>query len=168
MTRVILLEQLKAFTIAATRDLLLPLVPQEEELLLPPRYGPLGVYRMRLPEFGAATRKAPYILHQAVTGKDVRKPGDRTPDSSAVVRTVFCVYCKDEEEGGMHLLNVMERLRIALLEQVVIGKQFKLDLDAGLESLAYPDDASSSTAPYYLGEMVSQWKLPPVGRKVAL
>ena len=40
MTRVLLLEQLKAFTIAATRDLLLPLVPQEEELLLPPRYGP--------------------------------------------------------------------------------------------------------------------------------
>ena len=68
----------------------------------------------------------------------------------------------------MHLLNVMERLRIALLEQVVIGKQFRLDLKEGLESLAYPDDASSSTAPYYLGEMVSQWKLPPVGRKVAL
>ena len=43
MTRVLLLEQLKAFTIAATRDLLLPLVPQEEELLLPPRYGPPGV-----------------------------------------------------------------------------------------------------------------------------
>lgn len=168
MTRVLLLEQLKAFTIAATRDLLLPLVPQEEELLLPPRYGPPGVYRMRLPEFGAATRKAPYILHQAVTGKDVQKPGDRTPDSSAVVRTVFCVYCKDEEEGGLYLLNVMERLRIALLEQVVIGKQFRLDLKEGLESLAYPDDASSSTAPYYLGEMVSQWKLPPVGRKVAL
>ena len=160
MTRVLLLEQLKAFTIAATRDLLLPLVPQEEELLLPPRYGPPGVYRMRLPEFGAATRKAPYILHQAVTGKDVQKPGDRTPDSSAVVRTVFCVYCKDEEEGGLYLLNVME--------QVVIGKQFRLDLKEGLESLAYPDDASSSTAPYYLGEMVSQWKLPPVGRKVAL
>lgn len=168
MTRVILLEQLKTFTIAATRNLLLPLVPQEEELLLPPRYGPPGVYRMHLPEFGAATRKAPYILHQILTGKDVQKAGQKAPDSLALVRTVFCVYSKDEEEGGMHLLNVMERLRIALLEQVVIGKQFKLDLDAGLESMAYPDDANVNTAPYYLGEMVSQWKLPPVGRKVAL
>ena len=167
MTKVVLLKQLKEFTEERVKDLLLPVAQQKEDEE-PPKDRPAEVYRTRLPDSRAAKKKAPYILHQAVTGKDVQKPGDRTPDSSAVVRTVFCVYCKDEEEGGLYLLNVMERLRIALLEQVVIGKQFRLDLKEGLESLAYPDDASSSTAPYYLGEMVSQWKLPPVGRKVAL
>lgn len=166
MTKAVLLEALKKFTLEATKDLQLPLAPREEESLLPPQYGPPGVYRMRLPEFGAATRKAPYILHQVVTGKDAQKEGERLPDSSTVVRTVFCVYCGDEEEGGLLLLNVMERLRIALLEQVVIGKQFKLDLKAGLESLAYPDDGSPNMAPYYLGEMVSTWKLPGIQRRI--
>ena len=60
------------------------------------------------------------------------------------------------------LLNLMERLRIALLERVVIGQQCTLDLQAGLETLVYPDD----TAPYFAGEMVSTWKLPAVQRKV--
>ena len=60
------------------------------------------------------------------------------------------------------LLNLMERLRIYLLKQVVIGGQFQLDLKAGLESLVYPDD----TAPYYAGEMLSTWILPAVEREV--
>ena len=67
----------------------------------------------------------------------------------------------DEQEGGLALLNLMERLRIALLEQRSIGKQFRLDLEAGLESLVYPED----TAPYYAGEMISVWKLPVIERK---
>ena len=63
--------------------------------------------------------------------------------------------------GAGTLLNLMERLRIALLEQRSIGKQFRLDLEAGLESLVYPED----TAPYYAGEMISVWKLPVIERK---
>lgn len=60
------------------------------------------------------------------------------------------------------LLNLMERFRIGLLKRVVIGGQFELDLQAGMESLIYPED----TAPYYAGEMVSIWKLPPIKREV--
>ena len=48
--------------------------------------------------------------------------------------------------------------------QVVIGGQFTLDLEAGLETLVYPDD----TAPYFVGEMISTWKLPLVEREVNL
>ena len=62
------------------------------------------------------------------------------------------------------LLNLMERIRVALLRQVVIGEQFTLDLEAGLEVLGYPDD----TAPYFVGEMISTWILPPVEREVNL
>lgn len=62
----------------------------------------------------------------------------------------------------MALLNLMERLRIALMQQVVIGKQFTLDLQEGLESLIYPENS----APFYAGEMISQWKLKSVERKL--
>ena len=71
-------------------------------------------------------------------------------------------YCDDEEEGGLMLLALMERLRIALLQQVVIGSQFALNTQAGLETMCYPDD----TAPYFSGEMVSTWRLPGIQREV--
>ena len=109
----------------------------------------------------AAKKKAPYILHQVITGKDAQSPGNPSI-SLATVRTVFCVYHKDEQEGGLALLNLMERLRIAMLEEGIVGKQFVLDREAGLESLVYPDN----TAPYYAGEMISVWKLPIIERKV--
>lgn len=160
-----MLTRLKEFTESATRDMLLPVRPTEEDPNPQPR--PPGVYRMRLPRFRDATRKAPYILHQAITGKDAQAAGMRVPESSVVVRTVFCVYHEDEEEGALALLNLMERLRIALLEQVVVGKQFKLDLKTGLEALAYPDDVEPRSAPYYLGEMISTWSLPGIERKVS-
>lgn len=162
MTKVILLEELAAFTKAATQDLLLPARPQEEDEAPPPPR-PSGVYRMRLPKFRDATRKAPYILHQVLTGKDVQQAGVR-PEASAVVRTVFCVYHEDEEQGALSLLNLMEALRVALLERPVLPGPFALNLKAGLEALAYPDDGEPRTAPYYLGEMISTWNMPPVVR----
>lgn len=163
MTKVVLLARLKEFTEAATRDMLLPVRPTEKAPSPPPRSP--GVYRMRLPQFRDAVQKAPYILHQVITGKDAQAAGMMVPEASAVVRTVFCVYHEDEEEGALAVLNLMERMRIALLEQVVIGKQFKLDLKAGLETLAYPEEGDSRAAPYYLGEMLSTWELPGIERK---
>ena len=143
MTKVVLLKQLKEFTEERVKDLLLPVAQQKEDEE-PPKDRPAEVYRTRLPDSRAAKKKAPYILHQVITGK------------------VFCVYHKDEQEGGLALLNLMERLRIAMLEEGIVGKQFVLDREAGLESLVYPDN----TAPYYAGEMISVWKLPIIERKV--
>lgn len=160
MTKAVLLEQLKLFTAEAIRDIILPVARQKEDKELPqPRAA--EVYRARLPDSKAAKKKAPYILHQIITGKDLNSPGQR-PVNLATVRTVFCVYHNDEQEGGLALLNLMERLRIALLEQRIIGNQFRIDLEAGLETLVYPED----TAPYYAGEMISTWKLPAIERKI--
>ena len=161
MTRTVLLEHLRDLTEEATEGVLLPVKRQkgDGESLLP---RPAKIYLMGLPEAGAAVKKAPYILHQIVTGKDTQKPGDFQPEAQAVVRSIFCVYNEDGQEGSLALLGLMERVRIALLEQVVIGKQFKLDLSAGLETLVYPDDM----APYYIGEVVSTWELPGITRKV--
>ncbi|HIR47794.1 MAG TPA: hypothetical protein IAB89_09120 [Candidatus Caccousia avicola] len=159
MNRAIFLEKLKRFTLDATRDLLLPVRVQSAEET--PSERPAEVHLMRLPDSEAAKKKAPYIIHQIITGKDVQKPGEQAACTTEI-RSIFCVYCPDEEEGGMLLLNLMERLRIALLRQAVLDQRYQLDLEAGLEIILYPDDS----APYYAGEMASRWRLPGIEREV--
>jgi len=160
MNKTVLLEQLKLFTEMAVKDLVLPVAMQKGDT--EQQYRPAEVYKMRLPDSGAAKKKCPYIIHQVVTGNDVQQNG-QTRDSNAVVRSVFCVYDADEQQGALSLLNLMERFRIALLKQTVIGKQFVLDLSAGMEQMIYPDD----TAPYFCGEIVSRWRIPRVEREVS-
>ena len=158
MSKVILLERLKERTEQATGGLLLPVAVQQGDPEQPaPRAA--GVFQARLPDSGAAKKKAPYILHQIVTGKDSQAQG--LPLAAvATVRSVFCVYHPDEQQGGIALLSLMEQLRLALLQWPVLGRQYVLDLQAGLETLVYPEDL----APYYAGEMLSVWKMPPVAR----
>ena len=155
MTAVILLEQLKAFTEEATKDLIMPTKMQKGDA--EQAYRAAEVHKMRLPDSGSATKKAPYIIHQVITGKD-------TTESQTVIRSIFCVYNDNEEEGGLMLLNLIERVRISLLKAGTVGNQFTLDINAGLERLIYPDD----TAPFYAGEMISTWKMPTVKREVVL
>lgn len=159
MTKVILLEELKKFTQDATRDLLLPVCMQDGDEA--ETYRAAEVYLTRLPDSKSAKKKAPYILHQPVTGKDVYQP-QKQQESTAFVRTIFCVYHSDAQEGGLALLNLMERLRIELLRRGVVGGQFRLDLESGLETLVYYENLES----YYAGEMLSVWKLPTIEREV--
>ena len=159
MTKVILLQQLKEFELATTKDLIMPTRVQAENE--DPVFRAAEVYNTRLPDSKAATKKAPYILNQVITGKDMQ-PSGQLVQSSTTVRSIFCVYHPDEQEGGLALLNLMERVRINLIEKVVIGDQFELDLETGIEFLIYPDD----TAPYYIGEMVTTWIMPIVKREV--
>lgn len=159
MTRLVLLERLRDLTKEATADIIMPTMMQQgdtEHL-----FRCAEVHLMRLPDSSAAKKKVPYIIHQLITGKDIQPAGE-IASASAVVRSIFSVYSDDEEEGALMLVNLMERLRIQLLSQIVIGQQFQLDLAAGLESLVYPD----GTAPFFAGEMVSTWKLPAIQREV--
>lgn len=159
MTRTGLLQALKAFTEHSVKDLLLPVRRQRDDQEAPtPRAA--QVYMTRLPEMKASEKKAPYIIHSIITGQDSQSPGEHIK-CTAVVRSVFCVYDEDEEEGGLALLNLAERLRIALLRKVLI-EDYTLDLSQGVELLVYPDD----TAPYYMAEMATVWILPPVKREV--
>lgn len=158
MTNITLLERLKLFTEETIKDIILPVRLQKGDSERQSRVA--DVYLMRLPDSTAATKKAPYIIHQLVTSKDTQPTGKQESGSS-VVRSVFCVYSENEQEGAMYLLNLMERLRIRLLQQVIIGQQYQLDLEAGVEMLIYPED----TAPYYAGEMSTTWKMPSVERE---
>ena len=159
MTKNVLLDRLKDFTEAATKGVICPVRLQKGDT--EQTYRAAAVYKMRLPDGTQATKKAPFILHQVITGRDIQPEGEPC-EGSAVVRSVFAVYHDDEQEGALLLLELMETLRVALLKQVVIGAQFELDLQAGLEMLTYPEN----TAPYFAGEIVSTWKLPAVKREV--
>ncbi len=160
MTKIILLETLKAYTEQAEKDLLLPVRVQrigEVPITRPP-----DVYKMRLPDSKSAEKKAPYILHQVITSLDRQQRGEQL-ESDALIRSIFCAYSEDEQEGALHLLNMMERFRIPLLKDPWIANgQFELNLQEGMESLVYPDD----TAPYFVGEMITHWRMPPVKREV--
>ena len=161
MTKVEFLEHLKVFTEDAIKDIILQVRQQENDKEPPPPRA-AKVYLMRLVKNSSAQKAAPYIVHQLITGKDMQPEGDRGT-ALALVRSIFCVYNEDEQEGALSLLGLMERLRIELLEKRVIANQFQLSLQGdGLETLIYPDD----TAPYYNGEMLTTWQIPAVGRKV--
>lgn len=157
--RVDFLERLKEVTETAVKDLILPTRIQKEGE--EPGFRAPYVYLMRLPDSKSATKKAPYIIHTLLTGMDQQAEGNPV-ESTVKVRTIFCVYNNDEQEGGLALLGVMERLRIHLLRHTVIGERYRLDLTTGMEALFYPDD----TAPYFAGEMMSTWRIPSIEREV--
>ena len=164
MTSNDLLYAFKAFTEEAVKDLLLPVRLQKGDGEQPKDRAP-AVYLMRLPDTKSAAKKAPYILHQKVTGTDEQTPGQRTR-ATVTIRSVFCVYDADEQAGGLSLNECMERVRIGILRERKLANRYALCMQAGEspQTMVYPDD----TAPYYIGEMVTTWELPAVEREVKL
>ena len=159
MTKVMLIDALKAFIESSVKGFSLPERVQEgdtEENFRAPE-----VYKLRLDNSGEAKKKAPYIIIQLENSID-RQPRSENGESTAVIRLIFCVYHKNEQEGAVALLNVMEKVRLDLMRRIVIGDCFKLDSDKGLESLIYNED----TAPYYAGEMIGTFFMPATEREV--
>lgn len=166
MTRADLLRCLCSFLEDATKDLIMPVALQKNDVengVPVQRYSPAKIYPMRLPNGSDLTKITPYILVRLIHGDDVQKQGE-DPEATAVIRMTFTVYNKDEPEGEMMLLNLIERVRIALLKAVVIGKLYTLDLSDGLSFDVY----DGIKAPYYAGEMVTTWQLPPIEREDVL
>ena len=163
MTRVELISALGDFIADAVKDFRLPVAVQkgDDESLCFDRAP--EVFLMRLPNGSSYKKFAPYVIVQYVSGKDVQPNAKKAEgESTAFVRLIFCVYAEREDEGAMMLLNVMERVRIALLRAGVIGGQFRLDADGdGLEHIIYNDD----TQPYYGGEIVGTYYLPVIERE---
>lgn len=169
-----LLEELKRFIEEQTKDIILSVRPVKNKVIPEPSVKkkadnadnePLTraaeVYLMRLPDKDAETNRIPYILLQLLTGIDEQEQG-KEPDSACKIRIVFATYSEDASAGSMDLLNVITRIRVALLKQGVIGKQFTIRKP--LEYAIYPDE----TGPYYLGEMLTIWGIPTIKREVNL
>ena len=170
-TKVGLLYALEDFTKRAAGEMLLPVKRQSRDERNPePRSA--AVFLARMPDMASYQKKAPFILHQVVTGGDAinnvnKGTGQqirRELQSICVVRSVFCVYHPDEQEGGLALLNLMEEMRVTLLSFPILNHVFVLDLEEGISQMIYPETGERGTAPFYLGEMVTTWKLPEVRR----
>ena len=162
MTADDLLQRLAKRVDQALKDLRLPVNPDSQRGKKAEPRAP-ATYLMRVKTLGLASleSKVPYVMHQVVEGSDIQKEGEDT-QCRVQLRSVFAVYNKDEEEGALRLLEMMERVRIDLLKNPILDSMYELDLEEGLERLIYPDDM----APYYAGEMNSVWKVPRVVREV--
>lgn len=156
MTPVILLKRLKEFIEDQTKDLILS-VKVKGGGDGPKERAP-QVHVMRLPDKDAETALIPYILLQFIKGTDIQEAGER-PESECNVRIVVATYSEDGGEGATDVLNVITRIRTALLKAGVVGEQFLIKKP--VEYIVYPD----STAPYYLGEMMTLWEIPAIERE---
>lgn len=159
MTQVQLLEDLKQFCEEAVKKMVLPVQLQKGDAKAESRAP--KVYKMRLPHSRAAEKYVPYIIIQVIDSKHVQ-PNGKLPTYTATVRFIFAVYGEDEQEGSLMLMNLIDRVRQRLLKQVQVGAEFLLDVHSPLEMLIYPDN----TAPFYAGEMVGTFYLPPIEREV--
>ena len=159
MTKIDLLEGLRAFTQEVYKDMILPCKPDPKD---PTTERKVQVFLTHLPSTSAAQKFAPYVLHTLITAEDSQNEGEEER-SFAVVRTMYCTYDTNEEKGGLALLALMERLRIELLKKRIIENRFELILQKpGRQDLIYPNDS----APFYLAETSSTWRLPAVEREV--
>lgn len=157
MTPYTLLEALKDFIQNETKDLVLPV--RVERGRTGPKERPPEIHLMRLPNKEAQTKQIPYILIQFIKSEDDQQPGEDV-QSKYWVRIIAAAYAENESDGALSVMNVLTRIRIALLRAGIIGKQFILR--PPLESIIYPD----STPPYYLGEMISVWRVPGIESEV--
>jgi len=162
MTKIYLLETLKTFTEEITKDLIMPVKMQKDDTEQPPPRA-ADIYKMRLTKSSASQKAAPYIIHSVITGRDSQNPGQQ-PDAKTVIRSIFCVYNEDEQEGALMLLNLMERFRVEVLKKVVLDDRYQIDLQDGLDSIIYPDEGQLQS--YYAGEYVSTWTIPAIKREV--
>lgn len=160
MTRVWLLESLKVRMEQDTKDLIMPTKPQKGDTEEITRAA--EVWSGRLPDMTSTTKKAPYVLNTVLTSRFMQNPGV-PPESYVTVRTIFCVYNPDENEGALMLLNLMDRIRISFQRNPIVDGKYELNMAGdGITDLVYPD----STAPFYMGEMLTEWQMPPVEREV--
>lgn len=157
MTPLDLLDVLEEFVRRETKDMLLPVRVDRRSGEQKERAA--EIYKMRLPNKKAQTERVPYLLLQYIKSTDTQEPGQK-PESVCMVRIVAATYSEDESEGAICVLNLLTRIRLALLKDGVIGERYLLK--PPLEMIVYPD----GTAPYYLGEMMTEWEMPIVESEV--
>ena len=155
MTPLQLLDALEAFVKQETKDILLPVRVDRKSGENKERAA--EVYKMRLPNKTAQTERVPYLLLQYIKSTDTQEQG-QDPESECTVRIAPPPIRRTKARAQLCVLNLLTRIRVALLKDGVVGGQFVLK--SPLEMIVYPD----STAPYYLGEMMTKWTMPIIER----
>lgn len=158
MTPTDLMEQFKSFTEEALKDLIMPIQtpPTKEAKSRAPE-----VFLMNLPDEKAMKERAPYVLLQFLNGDDSQSEGEEQ-ESICNIRVVVCAYSENLSEGPLQVLNMLTRLRTALLTKRVVAKRYAMRLP--LEYLVYPENP----VPFFFGEMMTVWELPIIQRREIL
>ncbi|KEO84759.1 hypothetical protein [Tumebacillus flagellatus] len=97
----------------------------------------------------------PFILVRPIEGEDICGVS-----ASAQVKLLFGTYSNDAN-GFLDVINLMERVRIALLTAGIIDGSFRLDSYKWKLFEEQP-------APEFVGEAVSFWTLPTIVQEVNL
>lgn len=160
MNRIMLLEALKQRQSEDLKDLLMPTAPKKDK---PSELRTVEIFKGKLPDRKSETEKAPYIVNAVLNSNFYRNPGEE-PTGLCTIRSTICVYNEHQEEGILMVLNILERLRISWLKNPIVDGVFELlfDEEHQIQDLVYPDD----TAPFFMADLVTVWKLPPVEREV--
>lgn len=152
MTPIDLLDALADFCEDKTADMKLETSHRRGE---PVRYRAPIVYRMDVPKKEDEERTVPYIIIQILTGKD-EQPSANEPCSVVNIRIVASAFSEDMGEGKLNVLNVLDRIRLGLLERKPIGGHFVLT-----ESIEWAIDPRSVST-YHFGEMLVSFEMPPI------
>lgn len=171
-----LLQALKKMLILCTQNMKLKVNPDsgdyEEDFALPiyPEEAPAdrkpaaeegrppNVFLMNTPDRNDMISRIPYLLIQFLTGKDRKNADTGDEESTANIRILIATYNDDGEDGGMQVLEIIERIRIMLQKGRLLDQQYMLQMPFDYE--VYPDD----TGVYYLGEINTVWSLPLIER----
>jgi hypothetical protein len=161
LTTLGLLDCLAEFVRENTKDIILEARGSEtcDGERFPDNTRAANIYKMRLPDEQSILDKVPYILLQVLASEDMQEEG-QNPISYCKIRIVIVTYSADYSKGAIDVLNLTERIRIALLKQRTIGGKYKLDMP--VERIIYNDDQ----APYFDGELMTNWFLPPIQQEV--
>lgn len=157
MTPLDLMDALKAYIEKQIKDIILPVKVDPNSGKAKERAA--EVYKMRLPAKTAQTERIPYVLVQYLKSKDTQSSTGQV-QSICTIRIIAATYSRDEQEGSLCVANLLTRIKMALLRDRIIAERFLLE--PNLETIIYPDD----TGPYYLGEMMTEWKIPIMEREV--
>lgn len=123
-----------------------------------PKQRPPDVYLMNMPERADYLSRVPYLLIQFLSSKDKYDKEDRDRQATADIRILIATYNRDGQDGGMQVLEIVERIRIHLLSGMLLDGNYMLTMPFDTE--VYPDD----TGNYFLGEINMTWSLPNVER----
>ena len=119
---------------------------------------PPHVFLMNTPERSDLVSQIPYLMIQLLNGKDKRNADTGDEESTANVRILVATYNDDGEDGGLQVLEIIERIRIMLFKGRLLDQQYMIQHPFDYE--IYPDD----TGVYYLGEINTVWSVPTIER----
>lgn len=105
----------------------------------------------------------PFVIVRPIEGVDAEE------GSTVTVALVCGVYTAEGFEGGVNdLLNLVSRIRLALLKEPVLAGRYTPARPLEWELAPDPRRESGSTHPYHLALMTTTWSVPAVPVELTL